>query len=188
MKRTRKNLTMHQLNPFRILTNDPSLTAWGWAVVDAKNGNVVDIGCIKTESQNHKLRIRKGDDTVRRISEINFELLRIIRTNNVQFIISELPHGSQNASAAVMMGVVTGLLQAIADTLDLPAEWYSEGDAKKHLLGKRSATKDETIKAIKELYNVHFTTVKYKDEAVADAMAIYHVARSQSPILKINLK
>jgi Holliday junction resolvasome RuvABC endonuclease subunit len=188
MERTRKNLAMNQLNPFRVLTNDPSLTAWGWAVIDVKSSNVVISGCIKTESQSKKRRIRKGDDTVRRISELNFELLRIIRTYNVQFVISELPHGSQNASSAVMMGVVTGLMQAIADSLDLPIEWYSEGDAKKHLLNRRSVTKEETIKAIKELYDVKFTTIKYKDEAVADAMAVYHVARSQSPILKLNLR
>jgi Holliday junction resolvasome RuvABC endonuclease subunit len=165
------------------MTNDPSLTAWGWAIVNA-DGTVEKAGCIKTGAENKVRRIRKGDDTVRRVSEINYILLELIRSNNVRMLLSELPHGSQNASAAVMMGIVTGIVQTIADTLELPVEWYSEGDAKKHLLRKRSATKNETISAISKIYTVPWRNVKYIDEAVADAMAVYHVAKNQSALLK----
>ena len=167
-----------------ILTNDPSMTAWGWAVVDW-NGNVIDSGCIKTAPDYKKKRIRKGDDTVRRVSEINHQLLRTIRRHNVVYVLSELPHGSQNANAAIMIGVVTGILQTICDVKKLGIEWYSEGDAKKHLLDKLSATKQETIDEIDSLYKVRWFGVKYKDEAVADAMAIYHVAQYQSSALKL---
>ncbi len=184
MKRIR---TTQPQRSFRVLTNDPSLTAWGWAVVGI-NGDVVEAGCIKTSCENKVRRIRKGDDTVRRVSEINYILLELIRTHNVNMILSELPHGSQNASAAVMMGIVTGIVQTIADVLQLPVEWYSEGDAKKHLLQKRSATKKETISAISNVYEVPWRNVKYIDEAIADAMAIYHVAKNQSAILRINLQ
>jgi len=76
----------------------------------------------------------------------------------------------------------------MADCKGLPIDWYGESDAKKHLLNKRSATKEETIKAISKIYNIPWTGVKYKDEAIADAMAIYHVAKSQSPLLKMNLR
>ena len=180
MDRTR---TIQSTTPFRVLANDPSLTAWGWAIVNA-DGTVEKAGCIKTASENKVRRIRKGDDTVRRVSEINYILLELIRSNNVRMLLSELPHGSQNASAAVMMGIVTGIVQTIADTLELPVEWYSEGDAKKHLLHKRSATKNETITAISKIYTVPWRNVKYIDEAIADAMAVYHVAAYQSSILR----
>lgn len=187
MKRVRKIMpeeTHYFLDDIRILTNDPSFTAWGWAVVNMK-GMVEAVGCIKTEPESKKRRIRKGDDTVRRISEINHVLMEIIGRHNVQCIISELPHGSQNAQAAVMIGAVAAIVQTIADVKGLPVDWYSEQDAKKHLLGKKSATKKEVIDSISKIYKVPWKGVKYHDEAVADAMAVYNVAKTQNQIIKM---
>lgn len=166
-----------------VLTNDPSLTAWGYAVID-ENHVVTRHGAIKTESMAKKLKIRKGDDMIRRLSEIIIELLTVMDENAVRLIVSELPHGSQNAAAARMIGAVTGLLQAIATVKGIPIEWYSECDAKKALTGRRSVAKNETIQHIKKHYNIVFAGVKWIDQAVADAMAVYHVARQQSQILK----
>lgn len=182
MKRTKLQPRVFQKGT--ILTNDPSLTGWGWAVLDYA-GQVLDCGCIKTESESKARRIRKGDDRVRRISEINHALIDIIRSYNVKIILSELPHGSQTASAAVMIGITAGIAQTIADCFAMSIEWYSEGDAKKHLLNKRSATKQEIINAIASHYDVTWFDVKYKDEAVADAMAIYHLAQEESSVIKM---
>jgi Holliday junction resolvasome RuvABC endonuclease subunit len=167
-----------------ILTNDPSITAWGWAIITTEDGLVKECGCIKTESKASVLRIRKGDDRVRRISELNIRLLEVIRRYNIALIVSELPHGSQSAVAAVMIGIVTGIVQTLGDSLGIPVEWYSEGDAKKSIIGKKAISKTEMIQKIKSMYGVHFTGIKYRDEAVADAMAVYHVAYNTSPIVK----
>ena len=169
---------------FNVLTNDPSMTAWGWAVVDIK-GIVQDSGCIKTKTEGKKRRIRKSDETTQRASEIINELLRIIRTYDIKFILSESPHGSQNASAAVMIGMVAGIIQTIADTLEIGVEWYSEQDSKKCLLGKISATKQETIDAIHTKYDNWRTGTKYIDEAIADALSIHYTATKQSSTLKL---
>lgn len=171
---------------FNVLTNDPSMTAWGWAVMDL-SGNVIKTGCIRTSPETKARRIRAGDDKVRRVNEINVQLLQIIRNNDVCMILSELPHGSQSASAAVMIGIVTGIVQTVSDVLNIPVEWYSEADAKNRLLGKRSAAKQDIIQAISKLYRVPWKNIKYHDEAVADAIAIYNVAKDQSCIFKINL-
>lgn len=178
MQRKNKHIEKH------VLVNDPSIRAWGWAVLDY-DGFVVAHGCIKTETSNKKLRIRKGDDRVRRISELNQALLAAIRKYNVTFLISELPHGSQSASAAVMVGITTAIMQTISDTLDIGLEWYSEADAKRCALGKNSASKDEMINRMNEIYDVDWYNVKYKDEAVADALAIHYVATKQSSTLKM---
>jgi len=170
----------------KVLANDPSITAWGWAVVDqevGEKGKVLEVGCIKTSPGYKKQKIRKGDDTTRRVMEINTALLSVIYKYNIKFLLSELPHGSQSAAAAVMIGIVTGIGQTLSDALGIPIEWYSEGDSKKNLLGKLSATKDETKDAISSLYKVPWTGVKYHDEAVADALAVYHVAINQSLFL-----
>jgi len=171
-----------------ILACDPSLTAWGWVVLNLK-GKVLDAGCIKTSPSSKKLRIRKGDDRCRRVSEINQKLLSIIERYNVHFILSEQPHGSQSAVAAVMIGICLGVLQTLADSLRIGIEWYSEGDCKKCLLGKRNASKGETIQAIKELYpDMIFIGTKYMDEAIADAAAVYHYGVENSNVLRICLK
>ncbi len=167
-----------------IITFDPSFTAWGYAVLDYDN-NVIAAGCIKTEPDHKKRRIRKSDDRTRRAEDITRQLLRIMKQHNVNYILSELPHGSQNAQAAIMMGIVVGIVVGISECLNIPAEYYSEQDAKKALLNKRTATKAEIIKVIKEIYNVKWTGTKYKDEAIADSLAIHHAASTSSPTIKI---
>lgn len=176
MERTKHN--------FLVLTNDPSLTEWGWAVTDL-TGHVFDAGCIKTEPEHKKRRIRTGDDRCRRIDEINNVLLYIIDKYQINLLLSEQPHGSQNASGALMIGIVLGMVQTLARMTKIPLEWYSEQDAKKALLNKKTATKAETIQAISKIYKVPWTDVKYKDEAIADAMAVYHVASQQSTAIKM---
>lgn len=166
-----------------ILANDPSLTGWGYVVV--KNDKVLFGGCIKTEPEHKKQRIRKTDDSLRRIHDINTVLLQVIRTYNVGYIVSEIPHGSQTSSGAVMVGTVHGIVQTIADCLDLPLETYSEQESKKTVLGKKTATKTEMVNAIGNVYDMPYVGVKYKDEAIADAMAIYHTAVKLSPTLKL---
>jgi len=167
-----------------ILTNDPSITGWGYAVLDSKS-TILAAGCIKTEPQHKKRRIRKGDDTVRRVAEINHKLLQVIHHYKVSYLLTELPHGSQNAAAAVMIGIVTGVVQTLSDALKIGVEWYAEMDAKKCVLGKNSATKREMINAICELYDVPWKGVKYKDEAIADALAIHYTATKQSNVLQL---
>jgi len=171
-----------------ILTNDPSMTAWGWAVLDM-DGVVLVAGAIKTAPTDKKLRIRKGDDRIRRISEINHTLINIISDNNVGLLLSELPHGSQSASAAVMIGATAAIMQTIGDCLNIPVEWFSEGDSKMAVIGRRSAKKDEMVTKINVLYHpVAWKNTKWRDEGIADALAIHYIALQQSTALKMMMK
>ena len=170
---------------FNILTNDPSFTAWGWAVIDGKTSEILETGCIKTKTEGKKRRIRKGDENVQRTGEIDQVLLDLIKTYHISYILTELPHGSQNASGAVMIGIVIGVLKMVSDALDIGIEWYSEGDAKKCALGRISSTKQEMIDAMDKIYEISWTGKKYIDEAVADAIAIYNVAMKESSTLKL---
>jgi Holliday junction resolvasome RuvABC endonuclease subunit len=174
-----------------VLTNDPSITAWGWAVVDPVGNKVIASGAIKTAPSAKKLKARKGDDRVRRVQEINVALLEVIKKYNICLIVSELPHGSQSAVAAIMIGMVTGVMQTIGDCLNIPVEWFSEipvewfreSDAKLAVTGKRSV--ENMIPHIHDLFIVTWTDTKWRDEAIADALAVYYVAWQQSTSLKM---
>lgn len=167
-----------------ILTNDPSIAAWGWVVLNG-NSIVLDKGCIKTKTEGKKRRIRKGDEDVHRTEAITRELIRVIKKHNVQYIVTELPHGSQNAAAAKMIGICVGIIVGITLTLDIGVEWYSEGDSKKAALGKTTAQKREMIDAMAKIYKVRWTGTKYIDEAVADALGVHNVALKESATLKL---
>ena len=168
-----------------ILACDPSMTAFGWAVISWQ-GEIVSAGCIKTKPTDKKLRIRKADDFIRRINEMDMSLLGIIEEFNVNYIVSELPHGSQNAVAAKMLGGVAALVQALSDAKGIGIEWYSEADSKICVMGKRKALKQEMIDAIVKLYpDTPVKDVKYYDEAICDSVAIYHLAKQQSPTIKL---
>ena len=178
MKRTKSDTNY-------ILTNDPSMTGWGWAVLTPA-GEVIKVGAIKTTPSHKKLGIRKGDDRARRITEINAELLEVIEEYKIKLIISEQPHGSQSAVAAVMIGITAGIVQTMGDCLDIAVEWYSEGDAKKAISGKRSVGKDEMVViAAKKFSNVRWRNVKWFDQAVADSLAVFYVASKQSALIKL---
>ncbi len=179
MKRTKKP---NKTNKPIILTCDPSYTAWGWAAVEGHQ--VKSTGVIVTKPEAKKRRIREGDDFVRRTNDIIKELKQIIDKYHVTYIVAELPHGSQNAKAAKMIGAVPGILESFNVIENIPVEWYSEADAKKALLGRISASKKEIINAIADLYEVNWTGTKYVDEAVADALAIYYCAECNSPTIK----
>ena len=169
-----------------ILTLDPSLTAFGWAVM-CKN-KVIDSGCIKTATDGKKSRIRKSDSRMQRVSFICNELTDIIEKYAVRCVLSELPHGSQSAVAAIALGLVSGAVQGICDAKRLSLEWYSEGDSKKASLGKISAGKDEMIEAMKKIYgDTWIVKAKYVNEAVADSISVYNCARKLSPMVKMLL-
>lgn len=169
-------------NKFTVLALDPSLRGFGYTVLQDKT--ILKAGCIKTEPSGKKSRIRKGDDRMRRVSEINHVLKSLNDKYHINYIVAELPHGSQSAVSATAIALASAIVQTMADFLEIGLEWYSEGDAKKCVLGKQSAAKEEMINKINSLYNVSWKDVKYIDEAVADSLAIHYVASKYSPVLK----
>ena len=180
MKRIKQNK-----KGINVLTNDPSMTAWGWAILDVRSNIVVSTGCIKTEPNKTTIKIRKGDDWMRRIREINSVLLSLIKKYNIKYLLSELPHGSQSSSAAKSQGTVAGVLDTLAVCTDLGLEWFLEGDCKKEVCGARSISKDDMVVLMKGKFkDVIWKNTKWIDQGVADSLAVYCLAKKQSGILK----
>jgi len=185
MRKINKEVVKTNDSRFYVLACDPSLTAFGFSIINEVDDTIVEVGCIKTSPEQKRKRIRKSDDTLRRASELIQELLRVIRKYDVKYIVNESPHGSQNANAAVMIGLCAGIICTLSEALDIPLETYSENDSKKQVLGKNAATKKEMIEAIDKLYKVPWTKVGFRDEAIADSLAVYTVAKRQSQTLKL---
>lgn len=164
-----------------ILTNDPSSTAWGWAVI--RNGTILDRGCIKTKPCSKKMRIRRSDDRAQRAETIAATLRGIILTYGVNYITAEAPSGSQSSAAAVMIGMVIGILVTTSVSTGIPLEWYSENDVKQHLLQRNSATKLEVMEQVELRTPWRRSGVAVNDEAVADAIGVYLVALRKSQAL-----
>lgn len=166
-----------------VMACDPSLTGWGYVLLCGNK--VIKAECIKTVPEQKKRRIRKGDDNVRRIGEIIHVLRAEIEENNVTYLITELPHGSQNAAGAMMIGAVIGIMETLARCYAIGVEWYSENDAKKAAAaGRKITTKADMIEVMDSKFIVDWPNAKYKKEAIADALAIYNCALQESSTLK----
>lgn len=169
-----------------ILSNDPSMTAWGYSVI--RNGCIMDSGCIVTEPTEKVKRIRKSDDDARRVSEIVQRLLHIIQVYGVNYMVAESPGGSKSYSAAKSFAQVISISQTLSDCLKIPLEFFSEAEAKKAVFGpgkKRTVSKLDMMREIDKLFlNVGWSGKKYIDEAVADSLAVYVAAKQLSNTLK----
>lgn len=175
-----------------IMACDPSLTAWGYSIIE--NNNMIDFGVIKTESRVKKLRIRAGDDRVRRCMEIADVLNKVIDKHNVVHIVSELPHGSQNSSAAFALGMVTAIMATLTVCRKVSVDWYSELDGKKAITGHKPGkiTKQDVLRSVTSSFGRRGFYLlkdepKYVKEAVADSLAIYEAALHDQSTLKMLL-
>jgi len=172
-----------------ILSNDPSLTAWGWSVYDTISKRIISYGVFKTAPSPKKLKIRKGDDRVRRVQELSENLLKVIKEYRVDYIISELPHGSQSAVAAVMIGLCIGVLQSLSTSLSIPIEWYYEMDCKSMIFGRRDVSKEQVMSKMYTEFALPISPPKtmVEKEAVADSLSILYTAMRCSEVIKLKL-
>lgn len=166
-----------------IMALDPSLRAFGVAILN--KDNVLYTECIKTQALNKKTRIRKGDDDIRRISYIALRIKQIVKNYNVSVVVSEMIHGSQNYSGAKTLGIIESMISCMSVFLDIPLEFYFENDIKKYIFNRRSVSKDETLEFISLNYPFEWKKDKESNYAIADAIAVYHYAKTQSSVIKL---
>ena len=171
----------------RVLCFDPSLTAWGWALVDPETDHIVDTGVVVTKPSDKKIKMSKGDDLARRYKIIVNALKPLVEQSDL--IVTEQPHGSQSYHAAVMVGAVTSMVVTLSQCLSVPVEFFTESECKSLLFGKpASISKNQTKRKISKKYKIDWSGVDYVDFAVADALSVYNAAKVSSPLLSILLK
>jgi len=155
-----------------ILALDIAFKNTGWALLE--KAKLIKYGTIRTEKSTRKTT-SVSNDKADRAAHIASELMVLIQENKVQGIVAELPSGSQNASAANLLGWASGVVVAVATCGSIPCEWISQGDSKKASLGVRAATKEATMEwATQEYSYITFPSAKCHFEHVADALSAYN--------------
>ena len=142
-----------------ILTLDPSLNAFGWAIIDEKTNIVHNCGCIvypaskKTNISSMKDKVigKYNQDTLV-LTSIFKKLDDIIKTNKVAAIYTEVAIGSQSSRAAEALSMVKGLTISLAATNKLVIYPVSPSKIKEVLAFDRNATKEEIYAKVVEKF------------------------------------
>lgn len=158
-----------------LLALDVGFKSTGYAVIE--KGAVVVCGTIITEKSTKKTT-RTADDYYARSSRLAMELECIIDKYEVKGIVGELPTGgAQSAKAAVMMGMATAVVAAVASLKNVPCEWCTPTEVKLAVSGCRSASKDEMMDNVRGIFagkgDDKFPKAKAYFEHIADALGAY---------------
>ena len=166
-----------------ILTCDPSLTAFGWAVVeyDPASGyiNLLDGGCIETKAVNKTTqpKVLKTEWDNHRALEIADVLVKKTVQYMVTDIIFENSAGSKSALAISALALVKGVILGIVATTGLPVKFVNPKAIKKKV-GGASSTSKTLVMGIVSTKIPKFITLatgmtKAKREAISDALAVF---------------
>lgn len=128
----------------KVLGIDPSMSNFGFVLadVDPVTGEIVGtpyLHLVQTAPTNDKKTIRKSSDDLRRCRELYAPLAELVA--KADLVCSEMPLGSQNASAMKSVGICMGLLS----TIDKPFIQVMPEEVKLSAVGTKTATKAEMI-------------------------------------------
>jgi Holliday junction resolvasome RuvABC endonuclease subunit len=165
----------------KILGIDPSQKNLGLvkAAFTPQGGKlaIIDMKLISTEKGSDTKQVRKSSDNLRRAQEQATVLREWEKWADI--VMSEIPHGSQSASAMFSYGVCIGLLAWVSR----PLIQISATETKKAAVGRSTATKREMIEWAEGLYpsapwlrvrgnaNGHIID---DNEHLADAIGVIH--------------
>lgn len=161
-----------------LLSLDPSKTCTGYVVYDPDENKIVDSGTYAIEPEKHK---RKTDQYVEEAGLYTNFLLDLFLKWGFNYIITEYPHGSQSATASRALSMVNSIISAFSHLILFKAPiTYLESDAKIGYFDRSQVSKEETREAMHKEYPDYkpakrgSKVVKYKDEAISDALLILH--------------
>jgi Holliday junction resolvasome RuvABC endonuclease subunit len=151
---------------------DPSLTCFGWAVV--QGGVVVDAGCIQT-TPTKGVPVYK--DEIRRAHSILMQLELVIDKWHPGYCLREEFIGSQSSTACRALSLIKGGVLGLLFARDLESMGIHAAWSKKAATGNPKAEKDEMVQAVREQVpgaDQWLTkTTKAQREGIADAIALW---------------
>jgi Holliday junction resolvasome RuvABC endonuclease subunit len=156
----------------KILCLDPSLRAFGWAVIE--NNDFIDGGCIETKPVKGK-KITDADTDA--LSFIATSLKDILTKYKCQKIVFENAVGSKSGRANQSLAYVKGLVVAICVFHGVEFETIKAKSVKKKLTLNNNATKSDVLIEVQKNFKSFDKKVghlpKFKLYAVSDAAAVF---------------
>jgi len=182
-----------------ILATDPSLTAFGYAVIKAEGSewDLITVGCIQTKARvkakRRKVTVDKAGTKVimpavpapylssdwecMRLKVIADKLNELCDTHKVEAVIFEDPAGSKSAFASRALAEVKGLVIGFCIGANLPYTPVRAKVVKDKLTSNKNAEKDE----IRTVVDCHFPEfeglvagkTKVEKEAASDACGVF---------------
>lgn len=161
-----------------ILGIDAATKKTGYGIIDYDTGELISCGLIQTNSE----------DVRERMKEIYFELMNIIKSNDIKVVIVEdVPvNGHSNLKTgkdlSILQGVILGVCfeQCLPWVVYAPSGWRSKMnlyDGTRASM-KRAVQKELAVDKVNELYNLDFhyyvrdTKTKQSDDDIAEAILI----------------
>lgn len=168
-----------------ILTLDPSLNAFGWAIIDEQNHKIINCGCIaypaskktKISAMKDKV-IGKYDQDTEIVGSIFRKIDDLIKTHKVGAIYTEVPIGSQSSRAAEALSMVKGLVICVANNNRCSLCPISPSKIKQFLSLDKNADKEVIYKIVLEKmpsFALFYPNLMNKTtrHAISDALSVY---------------
>ena len=132
---------------------DPSITAFGWAVLDvALPMRPIAMGCVRTEKGTAGRHVYRADDDGVRIDAIASELCIQARGAKAALIAAEAPAGAQSAVAAKAMGQAYAIARVVGVALGIRVVTVQAHEPRVLLCGTKAASKADVEAALLALY------------------------------------
>lgn len=150
------------MNKITVLGIDPGLSLTGFGIIN-KNGNaleVVDYGIIKTSN---KKTISE------RLKELHEGLSKVLASNRIDQVAIEKIFFNTNLKTVVSVSEARGVILFTLDSFNKKIFEYTPLEAKKAVLGKGRATKEEITASVT---NILCLEKEPRPDDVADALAI----------------
>ena len=139
-----------------IIGLDPSLTAFGWAVVSAETPPcVLAAGCVQTKPDTRSRHLYQADQDGARVDAIAAELLVVLR--NAQrhgmmtphvLVAIEAPAGAQHAASSKALGLSYGIARTACVAEDLVPITIQAFEVKAAVGGARLASKADVAAGV----------------------------------------
>ena len=150
------------MNKITVLGIDPGLSLTGFGIIN-KNGDaleVVDYGIIKTSN---KKTISE------RLKELHEGLSKVLASNRIDQVAIEKIFFNTNLKTVVSVSEARGVILFTLDSFNKKIFEYTPLEAKKAVLGKGRATKEEITASVT---NILCLEKEPRPDDVADALAI----------------
>lgn len=140
-----------------VLGLDPGFACIGYAVVNLlpTEEKILNMGVLRTEKSNKKLKVFASDDNVRRAREI-YTFLRDLAQDGpcgpISAICAETMSFPRSSSVAAKMAMCWGVVAALSEQFNIPVVQSSPQQLKKNVAGSMKAAKEDVQKALKVRY------------------------------------